>query len=267
MVKLVSGDVQKVEKEWNTHMALIDGIDGNVEGSTGKSKMVQEMGFLRSKLEAQVTDAVVAMNKKASEAGSLEPSDKRVLNEYDTVLANINEDANRIESTSGPVALTVELIALKGNLTNIYIFGVFEKEWDSHMAAIDGSVEGSTGKVEMVQEMGFLRSKLEAQVTDAAVVLNKKAGNVEPSDTTVFNNYNELLQKIYEDSDRIHSTSLPTVNDPRIGIRVLCPIDAVPGSTIPVKGPTGDVVDVVIPENHNGEFNTFVPAGGVPAVK
>jgi len=49
-------------------------------------------------------------------------------------------------------------------------------------------------------------------------------------------------------------------------ILVTCPLDAVVGSTITVKGPTGSDVVVVIPKRHHGVFNALVPTGAPPPV-
>jgi len=208
MLKLVSGSLQKAEKEWYIHTAL---IDGSAEGSTGKAKMVLDVGFLRSKLEQQVKEDLVATEERVREeiraidqnrkmatlsglsgpeleslvadsdraltgTGVVNSEDKRVMKDYDVLLAKINQDSNRIQGTSDTEPLTVKSIASKNSLQLVL-------------------------------------------------------------------------------------ASLSPVEEPMTEILVLCPIDAVVGSTISVKGPTGKDVDVVIPENHHGVFNAVVPVG------
>ena len=117
MIKIVSPAVLQVEKEWTTHLAL---IDGSAEGTKGRHNMVLEMNLLRSKLEMQVTEALMALNKKPSNGGSsIEPVERRAVNEYNALLKKIAQDFNCIKGTSTSQALTVESIASKGNLNRI----------------------------------------------------------------------------------------------------------------------------------------------------
>ena len=68
--QMLAGGVLKVETEWDVHLALTAGL---VEGSKGRKKMGVDLGLLRSKLELQVQDALVAMDEEEHAVNSSDP--------------------------------------------------------------------------------------------------------------------------------------------------------------------------------------------------
>ena len=127
MIKAVSGNVQRIEKEWATQCAFIIASEGE---SKGKENMEYELKLVRSKLEQEVRSSLSKMEEEmkalyrkkstAEEKESKGKESERVLGEYSILLIKLEKDMKEIfgdDDSSVSKAVTIESMATKDKLS------------------------------------------------------------------------------------------------------------------------------------------------------
>lgn len=228
MIKAVSRNVAKMEKDWKAHCASIAASE---DGSNEKKQMKDKLKLVRSKLENEVGGALLQIeeemkklhgkNESAEKKEAKEKENVRVFGEYTKLLHELEEDMKEIflnDDVSIYPAITIESIVIEDKFSIDPISGgvlgrvaLAAKLWKAHCTSIADSGDAQEKK-NLKKETQPMRIKTEQEVRMALSEFEKemqefhrKNKSVEKKEAQdrenmrVFGEYAILLKQLEED--------------------------------------------------------------------